>query len=326
MGVKHLNRYLTEKCSSYSIRKMGFVEMRNQTVVVDTSIYLYKFIEKGDLEENMYLLLSLFREYGITPVFVFDGKPPPEKKELLERRRAEKHIAETKYNELCATVNAPDGPGKTDEIVAELAALKKRFVRIHERDIQTVKRLITAYGMTYLESKGEADQLCAYLVKHSYAWGCMSDDMDMFLYGCPRVIRHVSLLNHSAVVYDTSRILKELGMGFSTFKDIMVLSGTDYILGEKTSLNETLKLYSLYCILPFQSISFYDWLCKSTEYITDRQKLDRVHALFDLSSFGATNPHEVSAIMRAVPFKNKPLIMDDIRRIMEPTGFVFLGV
>jgi 5'-3' exonuclease len=324
MGVKHLNRYLTETCSSYSIRKMGFVEMRNQTVVVDTSIYLYKFIEKGDLEENMYLMMSLFREYAITPIFVFDGKPPPEKKELLERRRAEKRVAETKYNELCATVIAPDGPGKTDEIVAELAALKKRFVRIHERDIQTVKRLITAYGMTYLESKGEADQLCAYLTKHSYAWGCMSDDRDMFLYGCPRVIRHVSLLNHSAVVYDTSRILKELGMGFSEFKDIMVLSGTDYILGEKTSLADTLKLYALYKILPNNPLSFYDWLSRCTNYITDRPKLDRVHLLFDLSSFSEANPHEISAILRAVPFRNRPLILDEIRQIMEPTGFVFL--
>ena len=33
-------------------------------------------------KENMYLMLSIFRYYNVIPIFVFDGKPPPEKKRV----------------------------------------------------------------------------------------------------------------------------------------------------------------------------------------------------------------------------------------------------
>ena len=58
-------------------------EMRNRTIVVDTNIYLYKFSMGNSLIENMYLMLSLFEQNNITPIFIFDGKPPSEKKKLI---------------------------------------------------------------------------------------------------------------------------------------------------------------------------------------------------------------------------------------------------
>ena len=45
-------------------------------------------------------MLSVFRYYNICPIFVFDGKPPPEKKELLLKRREDKIEAESEYNTL----------------------------------------------------------------------------------------------------------------------------------------------------------------------------------------------------------------------------------
>ena len=39
----------------------------------------------------------MLRHYNINPVFVFDGKPPPEKHDLLKQRRLEKKDAENKY-------------------------------------------------------------------------------------------------------------------------------------------------------------------------------------------------------------------------------------
>ena len=39
------------------------------------------------LLENFYLMISIFREYNIIPLFVFDGKPPKEKNDLLKNAK-----------------------------------------------------------------------------------------------------------------------------------------------------------------------------------------------------------------------------------------------
>ncbi len=336
MGIRYLNRYLLDKCNPTSIRKISFAEMRHQTIIIDTSIYMYKFVEKGDFLENMYLFISIFREYGIIPIFIFDGKPPVEKKDLLARRKQEKKDAETRYNEIKYAVEMGTSEQDILKDLEEMEELKKKFVRINSQTISDAKQLMQYYGVNYVESRGEADQLCAYLTKHHYAWGCMSDDMDMFLYGCPRVIRHVSLLNHTAVVYDTAKILRDLNLTFPMFKDILVLSGTDYNIHDKMTLQQTLAHYSTYIniVHPLPSPSndwnatvhsrpFYDWLCVNTDYITDREKLDKVHSMFDLNVYAASNMEEIKEVIANAPFKNNLIQMGKLRKFMEKDGFIF---
>jgi len=316
-----------DKCSSASIRKIGFSELQHQTIIVDVSIYLYKFTERGSFLENMYLFISMFREYGIVPVFVFDGKPPAEKKELIDKRKSDKHVAELKFTEIKERVNAMESVDVRKDM-DEMDDLKKQFVRLNDSDIRNAKLLMQYYGVNYIESRGEADELCAYLVKHGYAWGCMSDDMDMFLYGCPRVIRHVSLMNHTAVVYDTARILRELGMPFADFKDALVLSGTDYNITEsEVDLLTTMQWYDHYRYShnPYSTtISFYDWLDGNTDYLRDREKLNRVHSMFDLTIYAKTHEEFLKNIIaEMVPFKNKLIQIGKLREIMESDGFIF---
>ena len=52
--------------------------------------------------------------------------------------------------------------------------------------------------------------------------------MDLFLYGSTRVIRYINLYDHTAVVYDTSIILREIGLIEKDFIAAVVLTGTDY--------------------------------------------------------------------------------------------------
>ena len=58
MGIKHLNRFLKENCSKNSIRKIELHQMRGKRIVIDTSIYLYKYMSDDALIENMYQVLS----------------------------------------------------------------------------------------------------------------------------------------------------------------------------------------------------------------------------------------------------------------------------
>jgi 5'-3' exonuclease len=260
---------------------------------------------------------------------VFDGKPPSEKSELLEKRKMEKKMAEEKYLLLKHEMenNANLEPDKKEDLLAELDHLKKKFVRIRESDIQKAKDLMQAYGIMYLESHGEADQLCAYLTRNQYAWACVSDDMDMFVFGCQRVLRHMSLLNHTAILYDTYQILNEINIPYCHFKDILVLSGTDYNIGEKTSLYETLKWYNQYMkysVEKGQDMCFYDWLMKYSKYIHNREKLDKVHSMFDLSLYALHNHTEILNVIHSLPFRTHNMDVLKLQTLMMDDGFIFV--
>jgi 5'-3' exonuclease len=371
MGIKQLNHFLMENCTTNAIYKTSLKQFTNKTIVIDTSIYLYKFAEKNAVAENIYLMISVFRQYNIVPVFVFDGKPPAEKKALLIRRKIEKDTAEAKYNELKTVIENIDvepvisdssatkeallldpgttkeallldpsttkealllDPGTTKEaLLLEMEKLKKQFIRVTESDITKSKEIMKAYGVPYIESRGESDHLCAFLVKHGFAWACLSDDMDMFLYGCPRVIRHLSLLNHEGVYYDTMQILNDLDMTQDVFNDIAILSGTDYNLSDQKSLSDTVRLYMRYREWAnFNSLrrnaiikTFYDWLIESTDYIDDLDSLKRIRVLFDLNVFLETHKEEFKDVVDTMPFQLRNVNMEELMYVLDEDGFIF---
>ena len=49
----------------------------------------------------------------------------------------------------------------------------------------------------------------------------MSEDMDMFIYGCPRVLKYFSILKNTVVLYELKDILESLDMDFTNFKNIV---------------------------------------------------------------------------------------------------------
>jgi len=243
-------------------------ELANKMIVIDISIYLYKYQTEGALIENIYLMLSIFKYYNVIPIFIFDGKPPAEKKELLRKRYSDKVNAEAEYNRLkalYADADSTHSQADKNRIVSLLDGLKKKIVYITKKQIEDVKSLINAFGATYYDAPNEADELCASFVIKNKAWACMSEDMDMFVYGVPRVIRYFSLLNHTIVLYNTSNILYELSITEKEFSEICVLSGTDYnIVDNKTNITNKYTLYdALNLFKQFQlsqNSSFYEWL------------------------------------------------------------------
>ena len=321
MGIKNLNKYLLERCSSESINKIHLKSLANKKVVIDTSIYLYKFLGEDALIENMYKLVSIFHYYRITPIFIFDGKPPEEKRALLDQRYFEKREAEEKYIRLCEQIKNENSVSEEMKKIqiAKMETLKQKFIRIKEKHILSTKELLDAYGVEYYDAEGEADQLCVWFVKEKYAYACMSDDMDMFLYGCDVVLRGLSLHHHSVVLYDMNSILNDLQMTYKTFREIMVLSGTDYNINEKTSLFETIYWYSKYKKSSLE-MSFYEWLIKNTHYIHDYGMLKSIENLFKMETY-KTDVFNL-AVQENPKYKNKN--KNKIKSLLESEGFVFL--
>jgi 5'-3' exonuclease len=221
--------------------------------------------------------------------------------------------------------------------------------------VEQVKKLIRVFGATYFDAPGEADELCASLVIKNKAWACLSEDMDMFVYGCTRVLRYLSLMNHTAVLYNTKGILEDLGITQKELREICVLSGTDYnihantfqskdkdvikninvsinvskIKGKNADINlyETLKLFHKYKDDKVtqkpngkNTMNFYNWLQNNTDYISDLELLERINKMFEL-----TDDNCSLANFKYIKIINGPI--DDIllHNIMREDGFIFIN-
>jgi len=275
MGIKHLNTFLTNHCNT-KIQKIHLSNFTGKSVAIDTSIYLYRFIAENKLVEHMFSMVSTFLSYGVRPIFVFDGAPPPEKKDVLVQRRENKRAAKAKY-EILKEANP-------DQDTEEMEKLKKQFVHIKDSDINLVKSLLDCYGVEWIAAPGEADELCAHLMHTNQVYACMSDDMDMFAYGCVRVFRHFSLVKHSVLFYDLSEILPDIQMTIQEFRQVIVLSGTDYNKDNSTDLADSVRWFRMYkkemtlCegVIP----TFYEWLVQNTKYVQNIEKLNVILSMF----------------------------------------------
>ncbi len=117
MGIKNIKTILT-KYSKNSMISKNLNSYKNKVIVIDTSIYLYKYIynNKNYLISFTKQILRLLKN-GIKPIYVFDGKPPIEKKNILkDRMKRKENLIEKK------------------EIIKKMITNKKKKDNIEEKD------------------------------------------------------------------------------------------------------------------------------------------------------------------------------------------------
>jgi flap endonuclease-1 len=318
MGIKYLNKYLRSNCTE-SIKRIHFGELQWKKIVVDISIYLYKFKGEGALMEQMYLMINIFRYYNIVPIFVFDGKPPEEKREVINQRKEKRKEAQINYDLLKEQFENSTSEEEKNLLISQMDNEKKRSVKITQTDIQQVKELITSLGTTYYEASGEADQVCAYLMNKKIVYGCLSEDMDMFVYGCNRVFRYLSLFHRTCEYYNLQSILKTLDLSFNEFKEICVLSGTDYNNDSDAQINvyDVMKFHIKYKKQNNISISFYEWLQK-TNKLKNNTPFNEI-----IDMFNVNNICEGESLQKLI-IKNISINKSDVESIMSNHNFIFV--
>lgn len=322
MGIRYLNKYLLSKCKRKSIEKKFISSLQDKFVVIDTSIYMYKYKSQQLLHENFYSMIHLFHKYNITPLFIFDGKPPLEKKDELTRRQEEKRNAELQFNVLNDELEEIQNEKERASLLLQMDKLKQQFIRVSEKDINSVKEIMNAFGVQYYDAIGEADKICGLITTDKRCYACISDDMDMFIYGCKRIIRNFNIENETFLEYNLNSILDDIGMSFILFKQVVLLSGTDYnIYDNNISLNETLKWLKEYQkYIEFQDSSnskgFYEWLINNTKYISNYQSLLKIHEMFTTKNVTDINIDNVCL--------NKNYQESVLQNIMKEYGFMFV--
>jgi hypothetical protein len=147
-------------------------------------------------------------------------------------------------------------------------------------------------------------------------YGCLSEDMDMFVYGCKRVLRYLSLINSTTIMYDLKEILVEINIPFNDFKNICIISGTDYNIENNTNLNTTLKYYKKFN--KSNETNFINWLTENTSYINE----DEVREIYQL--FNLNNVLELKSCLET-KIKNTDINISILKTILEKEDFIFIN-
>jgi len=282
MGVRCLNQFLKKRCKEPAIQKCGFCQLSGETIAIDTSIYMYKVLETfpDDAMFTAYweYFVTVLVSYSIQPIFVFDGIPPSEKFHILWQRNEKKLWAE---HELEAHQNH-----LSEDSVLQL---RRQCIRVRKSHFIRLKEILTSKNIVWIQAHGEADVELASLAMTGRAHFILSDDMDMFIYGCSHVLRDLNWQNQTVTLYHTPSILKELNMTQDNFREIMVLASCDFFSADTQQpcigLYQSLQCYNHYqrSVPVYQRVQypFRDWLDKR-QILTDYSKYIKQVQMFTI--------------------------------------------
>jgi flap endonuclease-1 len=229
MGIARLNQFLRAHGGD-AIRLVTLEELSGRHLAVDASIYMYRFLGERSLLAGIYQMVTLLRRQNITPVFVFDGAPPREKQATQAERHRRKEEAFQARQDLEERIRTRQ-VNMSRATQAELYQLRRRSLRLGRYRVSQVRQLLSLCGVPQIEAQGEADTVCAALVTSGECWGCLSEDTDMFVCGCARVLRYLSLAKGTCVLYDWDRIRLQLQIPQPEFQLVCAAAGSDYGAG-----------------------------------------------------------------------------------------------
>ncbi len=226
MGIKSLHKWLT--WNRYEPRPVQWSTWANQTIGVDILGFIYRAkTNRQNPVEELRKLIVFWKSQRIHPIFIFDGKSPPEKRGTQSARKKQKE-----WDETCAmaTCLEPD-----------------------ERN--AVKRLLYATGCLYLNAVAEADSLLAYMHRYNHIQAVVSMDMDFLARGCETLLVPSKSEWHT---YSLADILAKTGMTNEQFQQLCVLLGSDYT----PTLPKLLTIQQLHWDICLKSWSMQDILKK----------------------------------------------------------------
>ena len=193
MGIKNLNTFL-QKYANQGIKEVDISELKGQTIAIDTSIFLYKFMYTMRFIDSFMSQVAHFRTHEIKPIYVFDGAPPKEKQEILNQRKEQKEKLYVKLDELAEKIKVNKKEGiDIKDLQKDYQSLKRKCINITRDDIINLKNVFDIFKVSYIQADSEADLVCCELYKQGKVDGCMSNDMDFLPSGCGKLIRNYNL-------------------------------------------------------------------------------------------------------------------------------------
>ncbi len=244
MGIKRLNRFLSDYKDTINTYQgmdefMDYIlplskniynsNNKNKKLVIgiDTSLFLYKYMYSypnfllGFITQITRLLSN-----NIIPIYVFEGSPPEEKKEVLKMRNDKRERLKNRIKNIEDEIKKLEDNNKINVLKKELIKLNKQIIYISKNDIENLKKLLNIFNITYINAVGESDSMFSYLYKKNIIDVCLSDDMDILVSGCCHMIKFDK---GKVIHYDLNKILKRIKLPYERFVEMCVIFGCDYV-------------------------------------------------------------------------------------------------
>ena len=225
MGVRGLPGFLAR--ASPTLRSTpSWKELEGKTLGIDVLGLLYK---AKAMNQSIFAYLGRFvlacRAHAITPVFVFDGKPPEEKRGTLQARATQRRNA---------IEHTSDSKAWTPRVASP-------YLTSEERD--QAKQLLYACGVMSLNASGEADFVLAHFSKRGHFAAVISNDFDLLARGVTNLLvpEPYALPGDESgwASYHLPTILRTIELTYTQFLDMCVLMGCDYTSGQSHLIYKT---------------------------------------------------------------------------------------
>ena len=193
----------------------------------------------------------LMGDYGVRPVFIFDGKPPELKKKTLQARQLLRQRARREWE---------DAVRRHDYSTAWSKAIRMDSLTTAMQE--DAKSMLALLGIPTVQAPEEGEAQAAYIARKGEAWAANSRDYDSVLFGAPRLVRYVTISGQEFLpstggsrplipeLIELQELLKAWGITREQLVDLAILVGTDFNagvkgVGPKTSLKLIQKYESL---------------------------------------------------------------------------------
>lgn len=223
MGIRGLAGWIQWTCGKQP--QPAWDGLKGKTIGVDILGFLYRCKAH---KQSPFVFLARFiaacRAVDITPVFVFDGKPPEAKRAALQQRSEARTAALSMLRD--TSVSAVESALLTMSLTAaQLTA--------DERDL--CKQFLYACGVLSLNASGEADDVLAFLSRRGDFAAVVSHDMDLLARGVESLLVPAPYAlpgdEDGWTAYSLSHILATAHISYNAFVELCVLMGCDYTVG-----------------------------------------------------------------------------------------------
>ena len=240
MGIKRMNKFLGEKnlikihnnlndmIRNNKQTEYQVFNTRNKCyrIAIDTMLYAHKFkYSYNDIIYGFINQIINFLNNRILPIYIIDGLAPDEKSNIIKTRNEKKNRLDKKIEQLKKEMAEELDLNKINELDTKIRRLTRTNVKINKSDIENLINLLKHLNIPYIRAKGEADALIGLLYENKSIESCLSEDMDILVFGCKKMVK---FSNKKIYEYNLDYILKNLDLTFDQYIDMCIYFGCDY--------------------------------------------------------------------------------------------------
>ncbi|MDD4931759.1 MAG: hypothetical protein PHG66_06485, partial [Candidatus Colwellbacteria bacterium] len=236
-------------------------------VDISSYIYKYKITQGDNWLNSALMFICMLKKANVHGTFLFDGKAPVEKDAEAKRRRDVSTNLEDKIVNLSFDLDTykdtnvisdllketmkkiGDKDAKIGKVGKLLHAGKKSkseayidveaidaFIKKKEdqnnkptrEDSDTLKKMLTHFGATYIQAPGEAESLAAYLFSIGDVKAVITEDTDILAYGVETYISGLNANTGDCEVIYLSEVLDATELNLEEFREFCIMCGCDY--------------------------------------------------------------------------------------------------